>query len=122
MARLLSAVLLALLFVSAKSASAKRAAPNPVPPVEYKGINYSAPNHDGRTAYVLASDSSGKELFRVKVFEVPIDPKLEEDVQWVFITALKLSRESLLVKDERGRCYAVDLPTRVVRRKYWCRF
>jgi len=109
--------LLATLFGSADSASAKRATPKPVSPVVYKGITYSAPNHGGSGNYVLASDATGKEQFRIKVFDTPIDPKMEEDVQWVFITELKLTGSSLMVKDEKSRCYTVDLETRTVKQK-----
>lgn len=72
--------------------------------------------------YVLASDSAGKEIFRIKIFDVPIDPKMEEDVQWIFITDLKLSGNALLVRDEKDRCFAVDLTTRAVKKKYLCSF
>jgi hypothetical protein len=111
-----SAVLLAALFGSADSASAKRAAPKPVAPVVYKGITYSAPNSGRSGNYVIASDSTGKEQFRIKVFDTTIDPKMEEDVQWVFITELKLTGNSLIVKDEKSRCYTIDLDTRTVKR------
>ena len=111
-----------LLLLSVDSAAAKVAAPKPVPPVVYGGVTYSAPNHAGTTNYVYASDSTGKELFRIKVFDVPIDPKLEEDVQWVFITDLKLMGGSLQVKDDKGRCYLINLDTKKVKRKYWCMF
>lgn len=90
MARSVVPLLLAVLLAAAEPTWAKRPAAKPIVPVVYKGITYSAPNHDGETGYVVASDSSGRELFRIKVFEVPIDPKLETDVQWVFITELKL--------------------------------
>ena len=105
------------LLLCVDSASAKRRDPKPVAPVVYHGISYSAPNNNGRIAYVLASDSTGKELFRIKVFDTPTDPKLEEDVQWVFITDLRLSGHLLLVKDEKGRCYIVNLDTRAVKPK-----
>lgn len=117
-----SALVLAALFGSTESAFAKRASPKPVPPVVYKGITYSAPNPGGSENYVIASDSTGTEQFRIKVFDTPIDPRMEEDVQWVFITELKLSGDFLLVEDEKGRCFAINLTTRGVKRKYWCLF
>ena len=117
----IAGLLLAFL-LSVDSASGKRAAPKPVPPVSYKGITYSAPNRAGTTNYVYASDSTGKDLFRIKVFDMPIDPNLEEDVQWVFITDLRLSGGSLQVKDEKRRCYLINLDTKAVKRKYWCLF
>jgi len=79
-------VLLVSLFLLTHSASAKRAAPKAVPPVVYHGATYSVPNDNGKVGYILASYSDGKGLFQIKIFETDIDPKLEEDVQWVFIT------------------------------------
>jgi hypothetical protein len=122
MSRSLAAALFFSLLLSVDSASAKQGAPKPAPPVEYKGVTYSAPNNYGMINYVLASDSTGKELFRIKVFEMAIDPNLEEDVQWVFITDLTLTGGSLQVKDEKGRCYVINLHTKAVKRKYWCLF
>ena len=117
-----AAMLLVSLFLLAHSASAKRAAPKPVAPVLYRGATYSAPNSGGTSNFVVASDSTGKDLFRIKVFDMPIDPKHEEDAQWVFITHLGLSGDSLVVKDEKGRCYVINLDTRIVKRKPWCMF
>jgi hypothetical protein len=117
-----AAILLLSLLLCVDSVFAKRGAAKPVPPIIYKGITYSAPNNGALINWVLASDPTGGELFRIKVFDMPIDPRLEEDAQWVFITGLRLSGGSLLVEDEKGRCYAVDLDTRAVKRKYWCRF
>ena len=98
----------------------KRAAPEPVAPVTYEGIKYSAPNDDGRIGYVQASDSLGKHLFRIKVFQTKINPNLEEDVQWVFISGLRLVGNSLWVKDERSRCYSINLGTKAVEKKPEC--
>ena len=110
-----SAVLLVVVFACVDSASAKRAAPKPVSPVVYQGVTYSAPNDNGRVGYILASDAAGKVLFQIKVFETEIHPKLEEDVQWIFIRELKLTGSSLVVKDEKSRCYSVDLETKAVK-------
>lgn len=93
---------------------AKRLPPKPVTPVVSEGIRYSA-DGDGRNQYVVATDmKSGNKLWRVRVFHNQIKPGLEEDVQWVFITDLKLVGSSVFVKDERERCYSVDLKTRRV--------
>lgn len=90
----------------------KRAPPKPVIPVTHDGVTYSAAG-DGTAAFVVATEtSSGRELWKVEVFKVRIDPLLEEDVQWVFITELKVSGNSLLIRDERGRCYRLNLTTR----------
>jgi hypothetical protein len=98
----------------------KRAAPELVVPVTYGGIKYSAPNDDGRIGYVQASDSVGKHLFRIRVFQTEINPSLEEDIQWVFISGLKLVGNSLWVRDEKSRCYSINLDTKTVAKKLGC--
>lgn len=104
----------ALLFL-ATQAVAKRIPPKSVSPVVFDGIRYAAEG-DGRDQYVVAADvSSGRVLWRVKVFHNHIKFWREEDVQWVYITDLKLRNNSLVVRDERSRCYSVDLIKRRVR-------
>jgi len=113
-------ILLAVVVSLSLTLSAKRAPPQPVAPVFQNNVKYSAAG-DGRTGIVIASDaSSGKELWRVEIFRVDYNPRLEEDVQDVYITELKLEDNRLLVKDEKLRCYLVDLSTRRVKRKLLC--
>jgi hypothetical protein len=45
---------------------------------------------------------------------VKIDPGLEEDVQWVFITALELDGGKLRVTNGKGEQYTLDLKTKKV--------
>lgn len=62
---------------------------------------------------MIATDvHAGKELWRVSIFTVEIQSGLEEDVQWVFITNLKLFGNGLLIWDEKDRCYRLDLRTK----------
>ena len=97
-------------------AAAKIALPKPAVPVEANGIRYSA-DCDGRDQYVVATDiASGKQLWKVKVFHTYIKFWIEEDVQWVFITDLKLVDSSLFVRDGKARCYAVDINSHRVRK------
>ena len=99
------------------SAQAKRLAPKPVSPVISDGTRYSAEG-DGRDQYVVAANStSGSVLWKVKVFHTHIKPWMEEDVQWVYITDLKLLGNSLLIRDESSRCYALDLMTKRVKNR-----
>jgi hypothetical protein len=94
--------------------SAKRLPPKEVTPVVNNGIQYSVAG-DGRNQYVVATDvKSGDVLWKVRVFTNRIKSGLEEDVQWVFITDLKLVGSSLFVKDEKQRCYAVSIKSRRV--------
>jgi hypothetical protein len=91
--------------------------PRPVSPVILDGISYSA-DGDGRDQYVVAADAlSGIELWKVKVFHNNIKFWIEEDVQWVFITNLKLANNSLFVRDEKARCYSIDLKRRHARKQ-----
>src|SRR5579863_850507 len=88
---------------------AKRVPPKPVAPVISDGIRYAAEG-DGRDQYVVATDvSTDKVLWKIRVFHTRIKPFLEEDVQWVFITDLKAEGKSLFVRDEKSRCYSIDL-------------
>ena len=97
-------------------AFAKRSAPAKIEPVVYQGVRYIAPNDDGRHAYIEAWDvQTNKKLWDLTIFVNRIDPKLEEDVQWVFIKALRVQDGTLIVTPERGKTYRVDLKTRAVK-------
>ncbi len=94
---------------------AKRVAATPVAPVVQGSVRYSS-DGDGRDQYVVAADAQrGNVLWRVKIFHNSIDPEREEDVQWVFIRELKVVKGMLFVKDEKSRCYVLDLQTRTVK-------
>ncbi len=96
-------------------ASAKRAVPTKVDPVIYEGVRYVAPNDDGRRGYIQAWDvQTDRKLWDLTVFTNRIDPKLEEDIQWVFISDLSLRNGTLIVKSERGTTYQVDLRTKAI--------
>jgi len=96
-------------------ALAKRVAQAEVKPVVFQGVRYIAPNDDGRRAYIEARDvQTNKKLWALTIFVNRIDTKLEEDVQWVFIKALRVQNGALIVMPERGKTYQVDLKTRAV--------
>ena len=96
-------------------APGKRTAPEQVTPIVHESIRYVAPNDDGRRGYIEAWDvQTNKKLWDLTVFTNRIDPKLEEDVQWVFIKSLSIRDGKLLVTSERGATYQVDLNTRVI--------
>jgi hypothetical protein len=102
--------------LTASTLNAKRLEPKLVPPVIFNGVQYSAEGH-GRDAFVTAKDIGNEDvLWRTKIFRSRIKPWLEEDVQWVFITALKLQGTSLHIRDEKSRCYSLDLKTKRARR------
>jgi hypothetical protein len=96
-------------------APAKRAASPEVEPVIHESIRYVAPKDDGRRAYIEAWDvQTNKKLWDLTVFTNRIDPKLGEDVQWVFIDKLSVRDGTLLVTSEYGNTYQIDLSARAV--------
>jgi hypothetical protein len=66
--------------------------------------------------YIAAiEESSNNELWLLKVYDVSYDPEMEDDVQEIFISELKLGEGDLLhVINERGGHYLVNLNTRAV--------
>ena len=103
---------------------AKRSAPKEVEPVVYEGIKYTAPHwvtvNGKRMAggFVEAFDARTKKKLRtIKVYEIKRDPKLEKDVQDVFITSLAIEKDVLVVVNERDERFEVDLKSHKVIRK-----
>lgn len=97
-------------------AHAKRGPRPKVDPVEWQGVRYT-PHGDGRTEHVQAVDlKTGKTLWDVAVFSTPIIPRLEEDVQWVFIKRMFVDDARLIVVAEDDRAFGLDLKTGVVKR------
>ena len=95
---------------------AKRSSPVDVAPVVIRGVEYSAP-HDAMGFVVAKDHNSGKELWRVRIYEVRVNPALERDVQDIFITSLAEKGGALLITNERGEKYALDLQSRKVTRQ-----
>jgi hypothetical protein len=103
---------------------AKRVPPAKVAPVTVGGLRFEA-IHWGKArdlgqngGYIAAIDpATDKELWTLKVYDIVYDPKLEGDVQDVFIAAMSktLFGQKLNVKDEQGRSYVVDPASRTVR-------
>ena len=96
-------------------ALSKRTEPAKVDPVIHEGIRYITPNDDGRRGYIEAWEiQTNKKLWELTVFTNRLDPKLEEDVQWVFIKSLSQQDGTLIVTSERGKTYQVDLKTKAI--------
>lgn len=109
----LSALFLAIILPDLSSA--KRSAPTTVEPVVYEGVRYVAPNDDGRRGHIEAWEvRTNKKLWDLTVFTNSIDPKMEEDVQWVFINRLFVREGTLFVVSERGNTHEVDLKTKEI--------
>ena len=103
-------------FLASSPISAKRPAPKPVLPVVVNSVEYSAPPKT--MGFVIATDTrSRKGLWRERIYVVRFNPLLERDVQDVFIASLSIERGKLIVINERGNSYAVDLATRLVTKR-----
>ncbi len=108
----LFAILLVIILFPMTSIHAKRAAPAPVAPLEYKGVIYTAPEF--KEGLVEARNKeTGALLWSTKVYSVKYNPELEADVQNVFITKLQIADEKLLVVNEKNQKYFVNLQTGV---------
>ncbi len=95
----------------------KRAGPPILEPVIYENIEYTAPNDNGRRAYIEAWDlNTGKKLWEQTIFTTTIIPFLEEDVQWVLIKRFKVDNGNILITDEKERQYLLNPTTRKVKR------
>jgi hypothetical protein len=67
--------------------------------------------------YIAAAETStGRELWVLKVYDTPYDPRREQDVQDVFIVEMKATDSGSLLEihDEEGRVFLVDPTTRSV--------
>jgi outer membrane protein assembly factor BamB len=110
-----AAVLCVVAFITGP-ANAKRTVPHAVEPLTVHGVSYSAPAT--AMGFVVASDAlSGRELWRQRIYRISVNPSLERDVQDVFITSLTLRGGSLVIANEHGERYALDLSTRKVTRE-----
>jgi hypothetical protein len=108
--------------VLAGTVQAKRAAPDDVPPVTAGGVQYRVPHFGAfhgqaqNGGYVQAWDVKSKRMLWDRVvYRIRYDPRLEKDVQDVFITEIQVHGERLLVKNERAEEFEMDLPSGRVR-------
>lgn len=104
------------------SAGADRLPPPAVPPVDRGGVRYSQAE-DGRSlgmaqvgGVLVASDiRSEQRLWALAVYDNPINPKLEADVQWLYFKSMAFDADGRLrIVNEAGRTYFVDVNTRRV--------
>lgn len=102
----------------------KRVGPPDVAPVQIGPLRFEAV-HWGRErglqqngGVIAAIDAAtGKEQWTLEVYHIDYHPKLETDVQDLFIESLEAAPDGrhLLVKDEKGRRFEVDIAARRVR-------
>ncbi len=98
-------------------AQAKRTVPPEVEPLIYNGIKIvtSAEKPDEQmessfSTYIEALDNStGEKLWRKKVYTIKLNPKIEKDVQWIFISKIEIENEKLIITDENEKKYLLEL-------------
>ena len=94
-----------------------RGRPPVVSPVVHDGVRYEQVKNlaaEGLApgGYVMATQvSSGKRMWISCLYGSKVDPNIEADVQWAFFKAMQLDAAQgvLVVEDEKGRTYRVDL-------------
>lgn len=114
--------LLVLSLLAPAATFAKRAPPKEVPPIVHEGVEYRFPHfgslkEEGQNGGIVEARDrkTGELLWRLKVYSPAREPGREGDVQDVFITSARLEGAKLVVTNERGATYEVDLATRAVR-------
>ncbi|MFA5143729.1 MAG: hypothetical protein WC522_06150 [Candidatus Omnitrophota bacterium] len=113
------------LFLDIEIADAKRGIPAAPTPVIYKGIKFIAvdwPKHEnvlGRDSdvwYVEGWDiEKNKKVWEKEAYSIAIDKFLEYDVQMVFITSLDIENSKLIVTNERGKKYYIEIPLNILK-------
>lgn len=83
--------------------------------VRYEAVHWGRGRGIGQNGgYVQAVDpATGSVLWVHRIYTIAYDPDMEQDVQDRFITQLAISKkgDALLVGDERGGRYVLDLRT-----------
>ena len=90
--------------------SAKRLAPKPVVPIVKEGIEYSVSNE--KMGFVTARWlNTGKTIWSKQIYIIKFDylHGLEGDVQDCFINSLKLKGNRLVIENERGSVFELDI-------------
>ncbi|MBN2077796.1 MAG: hypothetical protein JW838_02450 [Spirochaetes bacterium] len=94
-------------------AYAKRMAPKKIAPVEY-GQYVIRVNHE-KMGYIEVYNSKGALLWNKRIYHVRYNPFLERDVQDIYISKMFIDKKLLIIANEKGRYYSLDLHTRKVR-------
>ena len=102
-----------LLFIIIPASYAKRSAPPKVDSLIYKGIRYSAPSD--LMGCIRADDiKTNSMLWFKQIYIVKYLPKLERDVQCIFINKIEIKDDSLIISNEAGYSYKLNLKSLMV--------
>ncbi len=69
------------------------------------------PDAKGEMHYAIASDTTGKELWKTLFFSREYIPDLETDVQNYFVVDLYLDEHYVYIKPERGAIITIEKQT-----------
>jgi len=98
----------------AMNAEAKRSAPKDVAPLTKDGIVFAAP-HDHMGCVQAKNEKTGKVVWLRQVYVVKYDVLMETDVQDCFITSLRFDGDKLLITNQDGGQFQLDLSTLAVK-------
>jgi hypothetical protein len=78
-----------------------------------EGIKYEATYKDGfcfYKAYIEAIDLTTKKvIWKKKIYQILMNPIMEHDVQWVEIKKVELKNGHLIIENEKGKIYQLNL-------------
>lgn len=100
---------------------AKRKFPEDVQSVTHAGIRYEAPHFDVKRkqngGYIKAFDqNTNKHLWTVQIYKTTYQSSVEQDVQDIFITSIKIKERTLFIYDEKNRIFQLNLKDKTVKR------
>lgn len=102
---------------SAKRVAPPEVAPVTVGPLRIEALPWGRERGFGQNGgYVAAIDvATGKEAWTLKVYDIVYNPRLEEDVQDIFISDMRLHGDGRVeITDEDDRRYLLNVETRTV--------
>ena len=105
------------------SAEAKRPKPKKVPTAEYKQIKYTATqapsqSHTQQGGYIEAwNQKTNQRIWELKIYDNKFDPGLPREDQEVYITSLKMDGALLIVANEIGDEFQVNIDARQVTKR-----
>lgn len=117
MMKLLKTLIIAILGGSIMSfgIQAKRLAPAEIKPIEKNGFLYfqerdSKTRSDSYSVYISCKNlETGAKVWKTKIYEKEIDPRLEFDAQDIYLKTVELKDGQLVAVDENGTEYRIDL-------------
>jgi hypothetical protein len=104
--------LMLLSLANTDAALAKRLPAPIVQPAVANGIKYVAPNKIGTKGIIQAWNiKTGKKLWEKTLYTVRLNPKLETDVQWLYIQSIQIKGNQIIATNEQNQRYSINLKT-----------